>query len=304
MKYSVVIPVYNSEASLKELFEKLQLTLTSLSEDFEVIFIDDYSKDNSWNVLNELKNSHPSKVKIVRFAKNYGQHNATFCGLKHASGDFVLTIDDDLQYNPEDIKLLVDEINKTQLDVVYGVGTQGHSNLRKVGSEIYKRGTKFFEKSLGDGSSFRIIRSQVIQNIVGHEQHFIFIDEFLQWYTHNIGFITVEHKKREKGKTGYSPLKIIKMLSETTYNYGTWPLKLMIYGGAILSLFTFLLGVYFIYKKLFLNVSVPGFTAIIVAVLFSTSVMLMCFGVIGNYLKNIYSVLNKKPSYTIKESHL
>ncbi len=306
MDYSVIIPVFNSEESLEELFQRTMATFKSFADKptFELIFVDDFSKDKSWKILKKLKDQFPNLVKIIRFSKNFGQHNATFCGLKHASGDYLITIDDDLQFAPEDISKLVKKISSEELDLVYGIPKSSTTSLKNAGSIVWKKGSKFMEGSLGEGSSFRIFNSVLLQNVLQHDQHFIFLDELLFWYTECIGFVSIEKNIRKHGKTSYSWFTTLKFVTSITFVYGTWPLKLMTYGGAIFSFLSFLIGVFFIVKKYFLGGTVMGFTAIIVAISFSTSLILLCFGIIGNYLNNIYVVLNNKPNYSIKESKL
>lgn len=126
--YSVVVPVHNSEKTLAELFERTASVFGNLALNFEVIFVDDRSSDNSWSVIQRLKKENPDNVKGVRFARNYGQHNATLCGMKHATGDFILTMDDDLEFLPEDIPLLIENQKQTNSDVVYGV-----NRTKKIG---------------------------------------------------------------------------------------------------------------------------------------------------------------------------
>lgn len=305
MEYSVIVPVYNSEDSLKELFERIYNTLQKTEKEFEVIFVDDFSKDTSWIQLLEIKKTNDKKVKIIRLAKNYGQHNATFCGLKYVRGQYVITIDDDLQNSPDDMLLLIDEINNANVDLVYGIEVgKRERSIRQASSDLWKKGSKKMEGSLGEGSSFRIFNADLLKNIISHNQHFIFLDELLFWYTNFIGFVEVKREPRKHGKSGYSPFKMLKFVSSITIFYGTWPLKLMTFGGALLSFLSFLIGVYFLWKKFVLGINVPGFTAIIVAISFSTSLILICFGIIGKYLSNIYIVLNNKPTYSVKEVQL
>ena len=305
MEYSVVIPVYNSSESLRELCVRTHGTLKKMTNDFEIIFVDDYSSDGSWDELVKLKSEFPDNVKIVRLAKNYGQHNAIFCGFKYVTGDFVVTIDDDLQNHPEDIVLLIEEIKTTNLDLVYGIDKNNkNAPIRKASGDIYKAVSKRIEGGLGEGSSFRIFNSSLLNKIMNHNQHFIFLDELLFWYTNFIGFIPVKRVPRKYGTTGYSAFVMLKFISSMTVFYGTWPLKLMTYGGAVISAISFLIGLFFLWKKFYLGVNVPGFTAIIVAISFSTSVILISFGIIGKYLNNIYVVLNNKPTYSVKEAQL
>lgn len=304
MKYSIVIPVYNSALILEELNNRLHETLDSIGDTYEIIFVDDASPDNSWEKLLDLKDKFPQTVKLIRFAKNYGQHSATLCGLKFVSGRYVITIDDDLQNIPEDIPLLINEILKKEADLVYGIGIKNHPKWRLAGSYLWKFGARKIDKGLGNGSSFRIFTSEIKEKLIQHQQSIIFIDELLFWYTSNIEYVTVKHFSRKEGKSNYGPLKMFRFILGLSFNYGTTPLKLLTYFGVIASFFSFLLGLFFIVRKIFYNVSVPGFTATIVTILFSTSVILIGIGIIGKYLNNIFILLNNRPTFSIREKKL
>ncbi len=304
MDYSVVIPVYNSEGSLQELHRRLNETLRQLTSDFEIIFIDDFSQDNSWDVLKKIKSAHKDTIKIARFAKNYGQHNAILCGFRYSSGKRIVTIDDDLQQAPEDILLLVERMDNSNADLVYGIGGENHSAGRRIGSTMYKKSAKYLDGKYGQGSSYRLIDAKLMDKVISHRQHFVLIEELLHWHTECIELVTVKHYKRQSGKSGYTPLKIFRQIVNISVNYSNWPLKVMVWGGAFFSFVSFLLGMYFIIKKIAFGISTPGFTALIVAIFFSTSLLLLCFGIVGKYLSNIYVILNDKPAYSVKEAQL
>lgn len=306
MDYSVVIPVFNSQDSLAELYARISKTLRSLTNDFEVIFVDDFSTDGSWNVLNQIKKENPNQVKIISFSKNYGQHNATMCGFRFSKGEYVITLDDDLQHNPEDIPVLLELLKRKELDVVFGVPKNyNHKNgYRKHASKLWKFGTHKLNDAMEDGSSFRVIQKKIIEKVASHGQHFIFIDEMLGWYTDIIDVVEVEFNKREKGDSGYSGIKLVLLMLNLGVFYSSLPLKMMTYGGVLMSLFSFALGVRFIYKKVFIGVAIQGYTSLMVTILFSTSLLLICLGIIGQYLGKIYTVLNNKPTYSIKEQIL
>lgn len=306
MDYSVIIPVYNSEKSLGELCERLIAVFNSFKVPikYELIFVDDFSKDSSWEVLTKLNVNYPDTVKIIRLSKNYGQHNATFCAFNFVKSHYVITIDDDLQHAPEDIIKLIEKIKSEDLDLVYGIDQNLKTSFKNASSQLWKKGSRAIEGALGEGSSFRIFNADLLEKIKNHKQHFIFLDELFYWYTNYIGFVPVHKHSRKYGKTGYSFFNTFNFISSITLLYGTWPLKLMTYGGAFFSFLSFIIGLFFIFKKIFLGIEVEGFTAIIVAISFSTSLILLCFGIIGKYLNNIYIVLNNKPSFSIKERHL
>jgi len=306
MEYSVVIPVFNSQDFLAELYGRISKTLTILTADFEVIFVDDFSTDGSWNVLSQLKKDNPEHIKIISFSKNYGQHNATMCGFRFSKGNIVITLDDDLQHNPEDIPTLLELIKKKELDIVFGVPKNYNhkKGYRKHTSKLWKFGTHKLNDAMENGSSFRVIQKKIIDKVTNHHQHFIFIDEMLGWYTDIVEVVEVEFNKREKGDSGYSGVKLVLLMLNLGVFYSSVPLKMMTYGGILMSLFSFGLGLRFIYKKVFIGVAIQGYTSLMVTILFSTSLLLICLGVIGQYLGKIYTVLNNKPTYSIKEQDL
>lgn len=298
--YSVIVPVYNSCESLKELYTKISQTISSIGKSYEVIFVDDASTDCSWEVLTELQLTFPDNLVAIRLAKNFGQHNATLCGIASATSEYIITIDDDLQNPPSEIIKLIDRMKVTDADLVYGIYTsKQHSIVRNLGSAALKSSSRRVFQTKGNGSSFRLIKSALARNLLNHQINFIYIDELFNWYTNNIEFATVDHHKRPYQKSNYSSGSLIKMLSNLVIYYTAVPLQLMVYGGFISSLLSFVAGIIFIYKKLVNDVPL-GFTAMIVTVLFSTSIILLSLGVLGEYLSRIYNVQNRKPPYSIK----
>ncbi len=299
--FSVVVPVHNSEETLEELFSRLRTVFKELGNSFEVIFVEDGGKDNSWNVLKKLKYEFPDLVVAVKLNKNFGQHNATMCGFTFAKGNSIITIDDDLQNPPEEIKKLISTFNDNRSDVTYGIYTKKqHTFARNVMSKSVKKSSKIFMNGSGKGSSFRIINNSIVKRILNHNISFVFIDEVLQWYTNSISFVEVEHKKRQHNKSGYSSRKLFSLATDLTYYYTNIPLKIMVYGGIIISTLSFLLAMKFVIQKIFYDVPL-GYTSVIVAVLFSTSIIVFSLGVIGGYLSRIQSVQNKKPPFHIEE---
>lgn len=299
--FSVVVPVYNSEETLEELFSRLVTVFNKLGRTFEVIFVEDGGRDDSWSVIKKLKNEFPELIKAMKLNKNFGQHNATMCGFTFAKGDKIITIDDDLQNPPEEIEKLIRTYQNNQSDITYGIyKKKQHTFARNIMSSSAKKSSKLFMNGMGKGSSFRIINHKIIKRILDHNTSFIFIDEVFQWYTYNISFVEVEHKKRLHNKSGYSSRKLFKLASDLTYYYTNIPLKLMVYGGMLISLLSFVLALKFMIQKMFYDVP-TGYTSIIVAILFSTGIIVFSLGIIGGYLSRIQSVQNKKPSFHIEE---
>lgn len=299
--YSIVVPVFNSEFTLRKLYDRSVDFFNSIGKSVEFIFVDDSSMDNSWDVLKSIKALNPKKVSIIRFIKNYGQQNATFCGMEHAKGRFIVTLDDDLQQPPEEIKKLIDKQKEEDSDLVYGIyKKKQHSFLRNLGSSVVKKtGGKLLDRP-DMISSFRLIKNDVAKKIFPHTNNIIFIDELLWWYTSSLNYAWVDHQKRVENKSGYSYGKLWRLLVELILYYTNFPLKFMVYGGLFSSLLFLAITAYYITAKIFYDVPL-GYTSIIVGIMLSTSLILFSLGVIGEYISRLYQSQNKKPPYIIKE---
>lgn len=302
LKISVVVPVYNGQATIRELFLRIQQTMQSCGYDYQVIFVEDCGRDNSWEVICGLKKDFPSFVTGIKLNRNFGQHNATLCGYKYASGDLIVTIDDDLQIFPEDIPLLVRKQQETGAELVYGsYGEKNHAAFRNVGSLVVNKTLNIAFGTTGSITSFRLITRNLLQNVVQHNQSFVFLDGLFNWHTKHIEKVLVRHQARAEGRSGYDLVKLVRLSSNMLFNFTTLPLKALIYLGLTISLFSFLAGVYFIIRKIVLDVPVMGFTTLIVSIFFMGGVTLLVLGVIGEYIGRLYTLQNAKPQHSVKE---
>ncbi|MEO6883138.1 MAG: glycosyltransferase family 2 protein [Bacteroidia bacterium] len=299
---SVIIPVFNSERNLQELFQRIDAAFSKLENSYQLILIDDGSSDKSWLEIDKLKRENPSKIIGIKLAKNFGQHNAILCGFHFCKGDLVLTMDDDLQHPPEEIEKLIFRQEQTNADVIYGIPiNKKHAAWRNVGSNLMKKTSEYSTKKISGGSAFRLINRTITDEIKNNQHtNFLFLDTIINWYTSHIELVDVDHHHRKAGKSGYTFFKLIQMYLNITINYTATPLKLMTYGGLFFSIITFIFGVHFIAKKI-LHHAPLGYTSIIVSVLFGTSLILFCLGIIGQYLYKLYQLQNKKPPYAIQK---
>ena len=237
--------MYNSEKTLAELFERTASVFGNLALNFEIIFVDDGSSDNSWSVIQQLKKENPDNIKGVRFARNYGQHNATLCGMKHATGDFILTMDDDLEFLPEDIPLLIENQKQTNSDVVYGVNrTKKIGFWRKMMTAFFRKLQLLNDKNTVRGSSFRLIKKSIANQLQQHLREFSFVDEFILWYTNNITSIDVS-SGITTSKTRYKVGGLMNMSKNLVLLSSSLPLKFVTTFGFLMMLFNFLLGLFF-----------------------------------------------------------
>jgi glycosyltransferase involved in cell wall biosynthesis len=300
LKISVVIPVYNSEKSIAELVDRIVKTLQNYI--FEIILVNDGSKDKSWIEIEKQKNIYPDKIRAINLTKNFGQHNALLCGFSFCNNDLIITLDDDLQHPPEEINKLVATYINTDADVIYGMYKQkNHSFIRNTGSAILRKTSDYREINQSGGSSFRLIKKRLIDILISkHANHYLYIDEILNWYKSAVALVEVEHHPRKYGKSGYTISKLIIIYINNLYHYSTKPLKIIAGIGFFTSIISFLIGLRFIYKKIVHGIEVPGYTSIIVSIMFSTGLILLCLGIIGNYLYKLYHLQQKRPPYTIK----
>ena len=208
VSYSVVIPVYNSDKTLLQLHKRLDNVFKSINRTYELICVDDHSTDDSWNVLKALHKFN-SNVRIVRLSRNVGQHKALMCGFSFVSGAFIITIDDDLQNPPEEIPTLINTIEKSGFDVVYGISPErNHSFIRKLGSRIYFWSMSSTLKGF-PVSNFRVVRRHVIDAILTFNTSRPLIGVLIISVTEKIGSVTVRHAERARGKSTYTPFKLI-----------------------------------------------------------------------------------------------
>ena len=297
---SIVIPVYRSGTILPKLIEQLTLVLSQHFSAYEIILADDASPDDTWKVIESICVSN-NQVKAVGLRMNAGQHNAIIAGLNYAAGEVIVCMDDDLQHPPEEIPKLIEAQKINNTDIVYGMyKVKYHSVIRNIGSAFIRKTSDYKKQTHEGGSSFRLLRKSLVETVVkNHSQNFLFLDAVLNWYSTNIQLVEVNHESRKFGKTGYTLTKLLNIYINIVYYYSTKPLKLIIILGLTSSFFSFLIGLRFIYNKLIHDVPL-GYTSIIVAIMFSTSIILFCLGVIGNYLYKLYQLQQNKPPYSIK----
>ncbi len=221
---SIVIPVYNSEKSLAELYEGLSEALKQKYNRFEIILVDDGSKDGSFKVMCRLRSSDPD-VKVVRLDGNFGQQNAILCGIRQASGDYVITMDDDLQHPPSEVIRLINKLDEG-FDVVYGIpADRQHTAIRRLGTVLTDL---VFERICGkpEGvkvSSFRVMKRWLAEKIAADRTSFVYISAIIMKHTRNIGNITTAHNNRKYGRSNYSLMKLMKLFLKLIVNYGCLP---------------------------------------------------------------------------------
>jgi len=302
--FSIVVPVYNSATTLPELCARIRETFSQTQHSCEIVCVNDCSADNSWEVLRNLKKQYGEQLTAVHLRKNSGQHKALLCGFQFASGEYVITLDDDLQFFPEDILILINRALQTQADVVYGTyqnAERKHPVIRKWGSAFVAYVFEKFANTTGQGSSFKLIHRSVVEKIKHYNHDFTFLDEIISWHSHQTDWVEVRHTERVSGESGYTLLKLITLSLNLIFAYTTIPLRFMTWFGLISFVVCLFFVGGFIYQKMMYDTSPAGFTALIVSIFMSTGVILFSLGIIGEYIHRLFALQHKKPSYQIKE---
>ncbi len=301
MDLSIIIPVFNSEKTLEELVTEITVTMNTINKSYEMIFVDDGSKDNSWDVLLKLQKNNPKIITIAKLMKNFGQHNALMCGFNLSSGKLVVTMDDDLQNPPSEIKKLITHIEANKLDLVYGhTEEKKHKFWRNIGTTIIRFFFKVVFKTKAKTTSFRIINRELILSILAYNLNYTYIDGLLAWNTSRIGNVTVHHNQRKYGQSGYSIGKLIALAFNLFTNFSLIPLQVVSGVGVITAICGFLASIYYIAQYFLSNISIPGYASIIIAILILGGVQLLALGIIGEYLGRLHLNMNKKPQYSVR----
>jgi len=304
--FSIVVPVFRSEDSLVELYERINKTFADIDEDYELILVEDCGGDDSWTVMKSLR-QRDKNVKIIRLSKNFGQHNALMCGFSFATGDFVINLDDDLQNPPEEIPKLINAIMPSDFDVVYGVPAEKkHSLVRNAGSFVYSRlvASIFGDIPKHRLSSFRVVRKHIVDHILTIATPNPAVSILIRQVTDRLGFITVKHHERQYGKSTYSKAKLVKHFLNGILYHSTLPLKMVFIMGIFVVGFSVVLGSFYLVKFWLGLITIPGWTTVVLLLLFFSGIIMFSIGIIGEYLLRIIQEVSRTPQYVIKDKEV
>ena len=298
---SIVIPVYRAEGCLHELYRRLKESLKKISNDFEIIMVEDCGGDRSWEIIMEIAQLD-KQVKGIQLLRNYGQHNALLCGIRAAQNDIIVNIDDDLQHPPEEIFKLLNKLDESY-DVVYGTP---HKEPRGFWRNIASRATKVaLQSTMGvktarNVSAFRAFRTQVRDAFANYQGPFVSIDVLLTWGTKRFAAIPVRHDKRLTGKSNYTFRNLLIHAMNMMTGFSTLPLQLASLIGFILTFLGLIVLVYVIGRYLIQGGSVPGFPFLASIISIFSGAQLFALGIIGEYLIRMHFRSMEKPPYVIR----
>jgi undecaprenyl-phosphate 4-deoxy-4-formamido-L-arabinose transferase len=297
---SVVIPVYRSAATLAELVARLGTSLGAISPTYEIILVNDGSPDESWQVIGALLPSHPEIV-AVNLLRNYGQHNALLCGIRAATHEVIVTMDDDLQHPPEEIPRLVTALSENA-DLVYGVYREANfPRHRRWTSSVSQRIFAWLRGNDLDarGGSFRAFPTRLREAFDSYCSTFVAIDVLLSWSTTRFTLVEVRHDARKAGTSNYTFFKLWDHFINIITAFSTRPLRVISLVGACFTVAGFFILVYVLINYLRNHGAVPGFSFLASMISLFSGAQMFALGVFGEYLARMHTRLMDRPPYAI-----
>lgn len=304
MYLSVVIPVFNEEGNLLELHARLLATLNYIQGSWEIIYIDDGSRDDSWNILERFHKLDPDKVRLVRFNRNYGQHMAVFAGFERARGQVVVTLDADLQNPPEEIPNLLKKMNEGH-DVVAGWRQIRHDSwLRKLPSWVINRITSRIVgvEHRDYGCMLRAYSREVVDAMNTCQEKSSFIPALANIYANNFAEIPVKHSSRYSGSSKYGFGRLIKLMLDLFTGFSSLPLKLVSMVGSLVALAGLSFGVFLFIRRLIVGPEVEGVFTLFAVMFVFIGLQILCMGLLGEYVGRIYREVRQRPRFVIRET--
>lgn len=302
IELSIIIPVYNSENIIGKTTDILLIELDKLQVSFEIILVNDGSADDSWNTIKTIANKH-NQITAINLLKNYGQHTAQYCALRHCQGKYIVTMDDDMQNHPDQIVILYNKILEGYDLVIGKFHSKKHAYYRSVGTQIINYfNQKIFDKPKNIHlTNFRIFDKRVSDRLLNYNTNYPYIPGLLLMYSSSIANVPTTHHKREVGKSNYSITKIIKLVSRLLINYSSYPLKVLTFIGLTIAVLSFLIGFYILFIALYSGYSIPGWASIMVLMSFLNGITILISGVLGIYISRTLEQVSKSTPYIIEE---
>lgn len=305
MKLSLVVPCYNEAGNVAAFRDAVLDAFHNCGYDYEIVFIDDGSRDATLHNLKKIRAEKKCPVKIVSFSRNFGKESAIYAGLERAEGEYISLIDADLQQRPEIVRDMVQILDdEPEFDVV-----AAYQDRRSEGKVL-----SFFKRSFynlinklskvrlqSDASDFRTFRRSVAENIVQLGEYHRFSKGIFAWVGYETKFIPYTACERHSGSTKWNFWKLFNYAVEGIIGYSTAPLRFSIYVGGLTAVSAALYLIWVICEKLFLGIDIPGYATIIVLILLLGSIQLFCIGIIGEYVGRTFEQSKKRPIYIAKE---
>jgi glycosyltransferase involved in cell wall biosynthesis len=300
---SILVPVYNSSATLPNLIERIIPVAKSLNVPFEVILVNDGSADDSWKIIRSLATRYGC-IRGISMMRNYGQHNALLAGLRAARFAMAVTLDDDLQHPPEELPKLIEKFHDG-FDVIYGYPESGtHGLLRNLASLATKLVLQnaMGAESARHVSAFRVFKTDLRRAFNTFQGPFVSLDVLLTWGTKNFGFIRVKHEERQRGRSTYTVWKLIRHALNMITGFSVLPLQFASVIGFAFSFWGLAVLAYVLLRFMLYGSTVAGFPFLASIIAIFSGAQLFALGILGEYMARIHFRSLDRPTYTVAET--
>ena len=300
---SAVIPVYKAEKCLDELCARLDVSLSSVDPNYEIILVEDCGGDRSWEKIIELSR-HNSRIRGVQFSRNFGQHYGITAGLDISQGQWVVVMDCDLQDAPEEIPRLYAKAQEG-FDIVLASRTNRQdSHLKKLTSTAFYKVLSYLADTEYDGShgNFRIMSKTVVDNFKTMREQLRFFGGLVQWMGFTTTSLEVMHHERFEGQSSYTFKKLLKLATDTIIAFSDKPLRISIRLGFMMSFLSFSYGAYILMRALINGSTVQGWSSLIVSIYFIGGIIISMLGIIGIYLGKAFDQMKGRPLYIVRRT--
>jgi dolichol-phosphate mannosyltransferase len=301
---SIVIPLYKCSYFIEELIQRITNSLSPLKKcDYEIIFVNDNSPLSDWQIVIENAKIN-SKVKGVCFSKNFGQHCAITAGLKYAKGEWVVVMDGDLQDQPEEIPKLLEEVYKGYQIVFAKRTNRKDSYWKRLGSNLFYKVLAYLTETEQnqDIANFGIYHHNVVKAILEMGDYVRYFPTMVKWVGFKSSTIQVEHSYRMDGKSGYNLRSLLKLALNTILSFSEKPLRLTVKLGIFISCLSFSFALYILYKSITNQITVSGYSSLIISIWFLSGVMITLLGMVGLYIGKIFDQVKNRPTYIVSET--
>lgn len=299
---SIVVPVYNGEDTIEELVTAI--STLDVPGGLEIVLVHDCGRDRSWEIMQSLAAKSHVPMIIINHSRNYGEHNTVMDGLRHARGECVITMDDDLQNPPSEILKLYEYLRNSTLDVVYAVYTKKqHAGWRNLGSKFANMVADWIsDKPRGLYlSTFRCMNRFLVDEIIRYQGPFVYIDGLIFQITLKADSVVVKHLPNRTGRTNYTLSRLVSLWLTIFLNFSVKPLRLSTGLGFIMFSFGIIMAAYTIIERLVSSSEISGYASLATIILIFSGTQFLVFGLIGEYIGRIFLTLNGKPQTSIRE---
>ncbi len=304
IKLSVIIPLFNESKIIDQLVTRVETSVKKITENYEVIFIDDGSTDTTFTTLKD-RTSHDDRLKHLSFSRNFGHQIAVMAGLDHCKGAAVVIIDGDLQDPPELIPQLYDKYMEGN-HVVYArrISRKGETWFKKITAKLfYRLMNRITEINIPlDTGDFRLIDRKIVENLKAMPEPNKFLRGQIAWMGYKQSYIEFARDERSAGKTGYSLGKMIRFALDGITGFSNAPLRFVTNAGLLVSGIAFLVIIYALVSHFALNQTITGWTSLIISMMFIGGIQLIAIGIIGAYISRINNTVRKRPLYFIEQA--